>query len=66
MNISILEKSQNDSCDGFLPYFAFPEYFTSATLQQFCDSGLHITETLHWLKYYFSNKQANRKDFIAA
>ena len=48
-NISFLKKYENDSCDGFLHYFASPEN-SSATLQPVCDSESHIGTIEHVLE----------------
>ena len=42
MNISFLEKSENDLCNSFLHYFASPENLTCATLQPVHDLQLHM------------------------
>ena len=45
INISVLKKIENESCNGFLHYFVSPENFTGATLQPVHDSVSHIEYT---------------------
>ena len=51
LNISFVEKSANDSCNGFLHCFASPENFTSVTLQPSVIQGYFVGffNSVKWL-----------------